>query len=46
MTKKTINYLRFVSVMEGIAYLLLLGVGMPLKYGFDIIYQCLFEILY
>ena len=27
--------LRWVAVLEGVSYLLLLGVCMPLKYGFD-----------
>ena len=33
----TIKQLRILSITEGISYLLLLFIGMPLKYGFDIL---------
>ena len=31
----TLNRLRSVGIWEAISYLLLLGIAMPLKYGFD-----------
>ena len=31
-----LNHLRQISMLEGISYLLLVGIGMPLKYGFAI----------
>jgi len=36
MRKVTIKQLRLISFIAGISYLLLLGIGMPLKYGFGI----------
>tara|TARA_B100000427_G_scaffold175625_1_gene146071 strand:+ start:5856 stop:6149 length:294 start_codon:yes stop_codon:yes gene_type:complete len=36
MTFITIYHLRIIALIEGISYLLLLFIGMPLKYGFDI----------
>ena len=36
MRKVTIKQLRFISLVEGISYVLLLGIGMPLKYGLGI----------
>ncbi len=36
MKKISIGQLRFVSLIEGISFLLLLFIGMPLKYGFGI----------
>jgi len=35
LLKTTIGRLRIVGFLEGISYLLLFGVSMPLKYGFD-----------
>ncbi|RAP27363.1 hypothetical protein DID74_00700 [Candidatus Marinamargulisbacteria bacterium SCGC AG-333-B06] len=32
----TLTHLRIIALMEGISYLLLLFIGMPLKYGFGI----------
>ena len=32
----TCVHLRIMSLVEGVSYLLLLFIGMPLKYGFDI----------
>ena len=32
----TITHLRIISLVEGVSYLLLVFIGMPLKYGFDI----------
>lgn len=32
-----IKHLRILSITEGLSYLLLLFIGMPLKYGFDIL---------
>ena len=37
MLSFTLQQLRFISLIEGVSYLLLLFVGMPLKYGFDIV---------
>ena len=37
MNAITINKLRLVSFIEGISFIALLFVGMPLKYGFDIL---------
>ncbi len=31
----TVNRFRWIAVAEGVSYLLLLGVAMPLKYAFD-----------
>lgn len=36
MKKLSLNHLRLVSLMEGISYILLIGIGMPLKYGLGI----------
>tara|TARA_B100000131_G_scaffold67686_1_gene63986 strand:+ start:1473 stop:1766 length:294 start_codon:yes stop_codon:yes gene_type:complete len=36
MTFITIYHLRIIALIEGISYLLLLFIGMPLKYGFGI----------
>ena len=36
MKQITLQHLRWVSLTEGISYLLLVGIGMPLKYGLDI----------
>ena len=36
MKKISIGQLRFISLIEGISFLLLLFIGMPLKYGFGI----------
>ena len=35
MRKDPVQQLRLVSILEGISYLLLLGVGMPLKYYYS-----------
>ena len=35
-TTLTLRHLRTISLIEGISYVLLLGIGMPLKYGFGI----------
>ena len=35
MLKDTIGRLRMISLIEGISYLLLLGIGMPLKYYYS-----------
>ena len=35
MLKDSIGRLRLVSLLEGISYLLLVGIGMPLKYFYD-----------
>ena len=32
----TIRHLRYISFIEGVSFLLLLGIGMPLKYGMGI----------
>ena len=37
MLSFTLQQLRFISLIEGVSYLLLLFVGMPLKYGFGIV---------
>ncbi|KOO50373.1 DUF3817 domain-containing protein [Priestia koreensis] len=36
MLATAVGRLRFVGIIEGISYLLLLGIAMPLKYMFDI----------
>jgi integral membrane protein len=36
MNHITLKHLRWVSLTEGISYLLLVCIGMPLKYGLDI----------
>ena len=33
----SIHHLRWISLIEGISYLLLVGIGMPLKYGLNIL---------
>ena len=33
-----ITHLRYISLIEGISYLLLLFIGMPLKYGFGVFF--------
>ena len=33
--KKLINYFRLIAIIEGISYLILLGIAMPLKYMAD-----------
>jgi integral membrane protein len=33
--RSEVGRFRLVSLLEGVSYLLLLGVGVPLKYGFD-----------
>ena len=33
----TIQHLRTIALIEGVSYLLLLFIGMPLKYGWDIL---------
>ncbi|MEM9226802.1 MAG: DUF3817 domain-containing protein [Verrucomicrobiota bacterium] len=33
---KTIHRLRVLGIIEGVSLLLLLGIAMPLKYGFDL----------
>lgn len=33
--KKTLNRFRFVALAEGVSFLILLGIAMPLKYVFD-----------
>ena len=37
MQNINIQHLRWISLIEGISYLLLVGIGMPLKYGLDIL---------
>lgn len=36
MDKASLNYLRILSLSEGLSYLLLLAIGMPLKYALHI----------
>ncbi len=38
MTNLTLHHLRVISLVEGISYLLLVGIGMPLKYGLNILF--------
>ena len=35
---KSLKQLRYISLIEGISYLFLLMIGMPLKYGFSILW--------
>ena len=37
MATITIQHLRTIALIEGVSYLLLLFIGMPLKYGWDIL---------
>ncbi|MZQ85662.1 DUF3817 domain-containing protein [Paenibacillus sp. 5J-6] len=36
MLKQSLNTLRYVGRVEGISFLILLGIAMPLKYTFDL----------
>lgn len=36
MLKQSLNTLRYVGRVEGISFLVLLGIAMPLKYAFDL----------